>query len=735
MDFLKAKGMVPQISQTEKVALDAGTVWIDGDLFSGKVDFKKLLEESYPQLTKEEQAFFDGPVEEVCGMIDEWETITKREMPQEVWQHLKKHKFFCLMIPKNEGGLGFSPLLVSSVLAKLAPVSSYLCVCVLIPNSVGPAELIHMYGTPEQKKHYLPKLAVGDYLPCFGLTEPTAGSDAASLISEGVAFRDAGGEVSIRLNFRKRYITMAPIANLIGLAFNLKDPENLLGKGTNPGITCALIHAETKGVQIGRHHDPIGVPFPNGPIVGENVEVSAKQIIGGPSNAGIGWKMLMEALSGGRAVSLPAQSLGGCMKLARVVGAYAVVRRQFNTSIANFEGIQEPLARLCGYTYMMDAARKFTCGALEKGHRPSVVSALIKLRTTEMVRLAAIDSLDILAGKGICKGPSNPMGVGYQGATIGITVEGANILTRTLIIFGQGAIRCHPYARKEVEALTEGNSSAFMAATLSHLVFFFKNCFYALILSLTRGYIVKAPVQDETARHYQRLKWASVVFAAFSDLALFAIGSNLKKRGKITGRFADILSWMYMGFSTLRRYEAEGRKAADLPIVHWCLEFCFEQMQKSFTGIFRNFNVPVLGFVVKVVCGLWNNINPFSNGPSDKLGEKLAKIITTPGMQRDRLTEGAYLGRDLKDPGRLLDHALELATKVSQVNARIKLARISGRWDKTLQGEALYQKALGDSVISSEELKLIKESDLATAEATKVDDFSNTVWRSSYQLS
>ncbi|HVG06693.1 MAG TPA: acyl-CoA dehydrogenase [Thermoanaerobaculia bacterium] len=618
-----AKGKVPRISETERQALEAGTVWVDGELFSGKPDFERMLREPYPGLSEHECAFLDGPVETVCAMAD-----PDREPSPEVWRYLKEQRFFGLAIPPEYGGLGFSALALSTIFGKLASRSLGLSAVVLIPNSVGPGELLLEYGTPEQKAHYLPRLARGEEIPCFALTEPEAGSDAASLRSEGVLFRDRAGKLALRLNWTKRYITLAPVATLLGLAFRLRDPENLLGKGDDVGITVALVPTHLPGVKIGDRHDPLGVPFPNGPTEGRDVVVPFEAILGGPAGAGLGWKMLMEALSAGRAISLPAQSVGGAKYVARVVGAYSMIRQQFGIAIGRFEGIEEPLARIGGLLYLMEAARVFTCAGVDAGHRPSVLSAVSKYHQTELLRALVQDGMDVMGGAAICLGPRNLMARAHAGAPIGITVEGANILTRTLILFGQGAIRCHPYARREMQAIEAGDAKGLRKALLGHAGFILKN----LLRSTLR--LGRSPVAGPTAGYYRKLAWASARFALLTDLALLSLGSRLKRKEKLSGRFADVLSWMYLGFCALRRFEAEGRREEDLPLVRWSAEHALSRIQAAFEGIQQNFEGPLRILIPRGRIGA---------PPSDRLGAEVADILRRPGEQRDRLTAGIFL--------------------------------------------------------------------------------------------
>src|SRR5215210_957014 len=650
IDFARRKGLIPRISATERQALEAGTVWVDGELFSGRPDFRRLLVEPYPELTGRARAFLDGPVEEVCAMVDEWELSRTRELPPEVWRYLKEKRFFGLAIPEAYGGHGFSALALSTIFGKLASRSLSLSAVVLIPNSVGPGELLLEYGTPAQKEHYLPRLARGDEIPCFALTEPEAGSDAASLRSEGVLFRSGDGRLAIRLNWTKRYITLAPVATLLGLAFRLRDPENLLSKGEDVGITVALVPPHLPGVRIGDRHDPLGVPFPNGPTEGRDVVVPVEAILGGPACAGLGWKMLMEALSAGRAISLPAQSVGGAKYVARVVGAYSMVRKQFGIEIGRFEGIEEPLARIGGLLYLMEAARVFTCGGVDAGHRPSVLSAVSKYHQTELLRALVQDGMDVMGGAAICLGPRNLMAQAHIGAPIGITVEGANILTRTLILFGQGAIRCHPYVQREMRALEAGDAKELRKALLGHAGFFLRN----LLRSTFR--LRRSPVQGPTASYYRRLSRASARFALLTDLALLSLGSRLKLKEKLSGRFADVLSWMYLGFCALRRFEAEGRREEDLPLVRWSVEHALARIQTAFEGIHQNFESPLRILVPRAGIG---------TPPSDRLGAKVAAILRKPGKQRDRLTDGIFLPADPEEALARLERAFVLVREAA----------------------------------------------------------------------
>jgi acyl-CoA dehydrogenase len=674
----RAKNLIPRLSETERQALEAGTVWWDGELFSGRPDFRRMLAEPWPELTARERIFLDGPVEEVCRMVKTWEMARTRELPPAVWRYLKEQRFFGLAIPEAYGGHGFSALGLSTIFGKLASRSLPLSAIVLIPNSVGPGELLLEYGTAEQKDWYLPRLARGEEIPCFALTETEAGSDAGSIRSEGVLFRDREGRLSLRLTWSKRYITLAPVATLLGLAFRLRDPENLLGRGDdvdeNVGITVALVPTDLPGVRIGERHDPLGVPFPNGPTEGRDVVVPADRILGGLDYAGKGWKMLMEALSAGRAISLPAQSVGGAKLVARIAGAYSVVRRQFGVEIGRFEGIEEPLARIAGLTYLMEATRITTCGGIDAGQRPAVLSAISKYQQTELLRTIVQDGMDILGGAALCRGPRNLLADGHIGAPIGITVEGANILTRTLIIFGQGALRGHPYALREVRALLAGDARELRRALFGHAGFFLRNLLRATVLTATRGRLAASPVSGPTARSFRRLAWAAAQFALLTDLAMLSLGSRLKFRQKLSGRFADALSWMYLGLCALRRFEAEGRPAEDLPLVRWAAAHSLDRIQTAFEGICRNFEGP-LGPLVRTFGAWLVRLAPLGHPPSDRLGGQAAATLRAPGAQRDRLTADLFLPGDPEEALGRLERAFALVTTAGASPADAEKAR------------------------------------------------------------
>ncbi|MGF1604554.1 MAG: acyl-CoA dehydrogenase [Thermosynechococcaceae cyanobacterium] len=708
----------PKISETEKAAIEAGNVWVDGEFFTGKPNFQRILNEPYPQLTPAIQAVLDGPVEQVCRMASDWEIYQRQDLPPEVWDYLKQERFFGMMIPKEYGGLGFSNLAYSAVMAKLASRSFTHVATVGVTNSLGPAKLLLRYGTDEQKRHYLPRLASGEDVPCFALTEPQAGSDAASITSSGVVFKGEDDQLYLRLNWNKRYITLGAIATLLGLAFQLHDPDNLLGKGEHPGITCALISTKTPGVIQNRRHDPMGVPFYNSPLEGHDVIVPVEQIIGGVEQAGQGWKMLMQSLAAGRGISFPASCTGVTKLVARVAGAHAVVRKQFGLSIGRFEGVEEPLARIGGLTYIVDAVRLYTCGAVDQGEQPAVVSAIAKSQTTELARKVVIDGMDILGGSGICRGPRNLLANVYTAMPIAITVEGANILTRSLMIFGQGAIRSHPYIYQEITALEQSDVAAFDRAFWSHLGLMVRSGIRAGLLSLSRGRLARSPVVGETAVYYRKLAWASATFANFSDLAMVSLGGSLKRRETLTGRFADLLSWMYLGSATLRRFEAEGRQAEDLPLVHWAMQYAFAQIQQAIEGIVSNLSLPLSRWVLG-----WWRLNSIGISPSDQLGHQVAQILQMPGGGRDRLTANIHIPDHPEEPLGRLEQALRLSVQAESVARTIKDAIQAEQLPKAKPAQ-LIDAALEAGVISETEAVLIREAEALRSQTIQVDSFT-----------
>lgn len=716
---------LPKISDTEKAALDAGVVWVEKDLFSGKPNFANLMQESYPDLTAEEKAFIDGPLNTLCAMIDHWEIYKTKTIPPAIWEYIKKEKFLGMIVPKEYGGLGFSALCHSEVIMKLSSRSLAVGIQVMVPNSLGPAELLAHYGTEAQKKHWLPRLAVGLEIPCFGLTEPNAGSDAGAITSTGVLFKGPDGKIQIKLNWNKRWITLAAISSVIGLAFRLRDPENLLGKGEDLGITCGLIPSNTPGVVLGRRHDPLNTAFYNCPTQGKDVIVNAEDaIVGGVANAGKGWMMLMECLAAGRGISLPAQATGGTKLAMRVTSAHSVVRRQFGVSIGKFEGVEEPLARIGAAAYALEAMRKYCLGALDKGIKPGVITAMQKYYTTEMGRKVIVDAMDVMGGAGISMGPRNVLAELYIATPIGITVEGANIMTRTLIIFGQGALRAHPFAYAEVRAYEANDLKAFDAAFMGHIGHIIRNTCRSILLSCSRGYLAATPdCHPQMKVYFRRMSWTSASFALLADVAMGVLGGSLKMKEKITGRFADILAHMYIATSILRRFEAEGRKEEDLPFVHYNLKMCMAEIQKGFDGLFDNLKIPGLRWFFKGWLGAWSRINSIGSQASDGWSHAIASAMMKDGGVRDRLTDGIYLPTDRTQALGRLDYAFSVSLKAEAAEKKIKKAIHAGTLPKK-KTNLLFEEARSKNVITEDEFKLLQEADAVRYDAILVDDFS-----------
>ena len=724
LKLMRDGGFLPQISETERTAIAAGTVWLDGELFSGKPNLERLASADYPDVSAEERAFLDGPVARVCEMTDDWEVTQARDLPPAVWDYLKRERFFGMIIPKEYDGLGLSASCNSAVVTKLTSRSLPLAITVMVPNSLGPAELLIHYGTEAQKDRWLPALARGEEIPCFALTEPGAGSDAGAINASGVVFRGDDGRLMVRLTWNKRYITLAAVSTVLGLAFQLHDPANLLGKGPFLGITCALIPTSAQGVVLGKRHDPLGVPFYNCPTSGKDVVVPLEEaVIGGAQGAGHGWRMLMECLAAGRGISLPACSTGGSQLTARAVGAYAAVRTQFGMPIGKFEGIEEPLARIAGFNYILEAARRYTCGALDAGAKPAVVTAMMKYNTTEMWRQVVNDGMDVMAGAAISRGPRNLMANAYTGTPICITVEGANILTRTLMIFGQGAIRCHPYAFHEIEALAQNDIKRFDKNLWGHMGHVVRNGVRSVLLALSRGRLAASPVSGPAAPYWRKLSWGSAKFAFWADVAMGTLGGNLKRKEKITGRFADAFSWLYLGAAVLRRFEAEGRKQEDLPLLRWSMDYAFSRMQVAFDGLFQNLEVKGLTWAIRGPLTWCSRLNGLGSGPSDRMGGKAARTLLQPSAQRDRLTPAMHIPQSPTSALGRLEHALQLSLEVEPIHKKLKDGIKTGRLPKA-RPDQLLDRALEIGLLTEAERTLARDAEAARAEAIAVDSFT-----------
>jgi acyl-CoA dehydrogenase len=711
-----ARRVLPTLSATEREAIEAGDVWWDGDLFSGDPDWAKLLATPPATLSPEEQAFLDGPVDELCGMLDDWKIIWElRDLPPEVWEFLKTHRFFAMIIPKQYGGLGFSAYAHSEVIRKLSTRSITAAVTAMVPNSLGPGELLLQFGTKAQQDYWLPRLADGREIPCFGLTSPEAGSDAASMVDSGIVCRGIyeGREiVGIKLNWHKRYITLGPIATVLGLAFKLHDPDHLIGGSEDVGITVALVPTNLPGIEIGRRHLPALHVFQNGPNQGRDVFIPFDNIIGGIEQAGKGWKMLMSALAAGRGISLPSLSAAAAAFVAHVTGAYAEIRQQFHVPIANFEAIQERLGRMAATAYLLDAARRLTCAAIDQGHKPAVITAIMKEQATERMRISALDAMDVHGGKGIMEGPLNYLGSLYRAVPIGITVEGANIMTRGLIQFGQGAIRSHPYILKEMLALEardpQRGLDEFDHAFWGHVGHSFANAFRAWSRSWTAAYAAPAPPAGATTDYFRQLGRYCAAFALAADMALLTLGGGLKRHEMISGRFGDILSELYLLSAVLKRWHDEGRQPADLPLVDWCMAQGFATIQVKLDEIIANFPNRPAAWLLRFL------LLPFGarrRGPPDALTQACAAILTQPSPTRERLTVDIYRSAD-GGVGRL-DRAFALMTAVKPLRDRLRQAHVH-------DVAAARQRGL----ISEAEADQLKAVELAIAEVVAVDDFA-----------
>jgi acyl-CoA dehydrogenase len=724
----KYRKLLPSMSATEREALDAGTVWWDGELFSGGPDWPKLMSAKIPTLTAVEQAFLDGPCEELCEMLDDWDITHRRaDMPASVWAFIKAQGFFAMIIPRRYGGLEFSAFAHSCVLIKIASRSTTASSTIAVPNSLGPAELLLHYGTEAQKNYYLPRLARGDDVPCFALTGPRAGSDAASIPDTGIICKGQwqGAEVlGIKLNFSKRYITLAPVATVIGLAFRLYDPDRLMGEKTDLGITCALIPRETPGVSIGRRHFPLNIAFQNGPIQGHDVFVPMDAIIGGFATAGQGWRMLVEQLSVGRCISLPSSAAGGAKAAVYASGAYARIRRQFSTPIGSFEGIEQVIARMAARTYIIDAARSVTAGAIDGGEKPSVPSAMLKYHATEIGRLVANDAMDVHGGKGICLGPKNYLGRGYQIVPVAITVEGANILTRSLIIFGQGAVRCHPFVLREMNAAKNPDREVgvrdFDAAVMGHIGFAISNAARSIVLGLTFARFTKVPKTGGTERYFQHINRYSASFALATDVAMLALGGYLKKKETLSARLGDVLSAMYLASMVLKHHENQGREAADLPLVEWACRSLLYQAQEDLHSFLRNFpNRFLAGFMR--MCIFPRGLTYFA--PSDKLGQAIGELVMNPSASRERLTQHIYKTQQTHNHLGQLQEALILSTMAEPLEKRIRVDGVkTGRVTALdLPGQISQAQQLG--IVNAAEAAMLRDYDAKVLNIINVDDF------------
>ena len=725
--FKRIKTVLPPMSDTERDAIEAGSVWWEAELFRGAPDWGQLLHYKTPELSDEEQAFIDGPVDQICTMIDDWDiTHNRMDLPKEVWTFLKQHRFFGMIIPKKYGGLEFSAYGNSCVVMKISSRSISVGVTVMVPNSLGPAELLLHYGSEAQKDFYLPRLADGREIPCFALTGPDAGSDASSIPDTGIVCKgDFEGKqvLGLKLNWEKRYITLGPVATVLGLAFKVYDPDGLLGGETDLGITCALIPAKTPGVEIGNRHFPMNAAFQTGPNSGKDVFVPMDYIIGGEQNIGKGWRMLVDSLSAGRGISLPAVGAAAGKSAVRVTGAYARIRKQFKTSIGKFEGVEEALARIGGLTYLMEAGRLLTASALDSGEKPSVVTAILKYHNTEKMRQVINDTMDIHGGRGICMGPSNYIARAYQALPVGITVEGANILTRSMIIFGQGAIRCHPYLVREMDAALQidqaAGQQAFDRALVGHIGYFVTNTCRAFVYGISGSHLAESPLPGRMATYYKRLGQMSSAFAVTADLVLMILGGTFKRKEKLSGRFADALSYMFYASAVLKKFEDDGRPRVDIPLVEWSAKYCLYQVQIALDEILRNFPIKWLGVIVRTI------LFPLGQSlrqPNDSLGHRVAALQIKPGDARDRLTQGIFISDDADDITGCLEDALVKVIRAEPIERRLRAN------DQVKSDLQTYQQWIDDmldlNLISDEEAEILILAQAATRKTIMVDDFT-----------
>jgi len=719
--------MLPTISKTEQAALDAGNVWWEGELFSGKPNWAVLNHLPPARLTSAEQAFLDGPTEELCRMLDDWQiTHELCDLPPEIWRFVIEKGFFSLQIPEEYGGLGFSPLANSMIMTKVASRSSTAASTIGVPNSLGPAELLLHYGTEEQKQRWLPGLASGKEIPCFALTSPRVGSDATAIVDTGIVCKgtfDGKEVIGLRLNWDKRYITLAPIATVLGLAFKLYDPDHLIGDRDAYGITAALVPTNLPGITIGRRHFPINIPFQNGPTQGKDVFIPVDNIIGGPEMAGQGWRMLVEQLSVGRSITLPSNALGGALAATYASGAYARIRRQFGLPIGKFHGVGEALARMAGFTYIMTAASRVTCAALNAGERPSVPSAILKYHNTEMSRLVANDAMDVHGGKAIMLGPKNYLARGYESVPIGVTVEGANILTRNLIIFGQGAVRCHPFVLAEIEAARDVDERRglvnFDRLIFGHVGHFLSNAARSLVMALTAAKFTDVPASGATRRYYQQINRYSASFALAADAAMLSLGGALKRKELLSARLGDVLSYLYLVSMVLKHYRNQGEHREDLPIVEWACRTLLYGAQEQLHRFLRNF--PSRWLAVALRIAIFPRGRMFSS-PSDELGQQVAELLINATATRERLADCMYKTAEPSNPIGMLQEALLQAEAVKPLERRIFEARKSGEiTSEDTPGQ--IEEAERKGILTAAEARQVAEFDAFVMSLTGVDDF------------
>ncbi|NQV70748.1 MAG: acyl-CoA dehydrogenase [Pseudohongiella sp.] len=720
--------VLPPINRTESEALEAGDIWWEAELFQGDPDWKELLHYPQPQLTPEEQSFVDNETETLCGMLNDWKIVQHdKDLTPEAWQYLKDAGFLGMIIPQEFGGLGFSAFAHSCVVTKIATKSSSAAVSIMVPNSLGPAELLLKYGTDEQRQRYLPGLATGKEIPCFGLTSPEAGSDAGSIIDRGIVCKgkyEGKDCLGLSLTWNKRYITLAPVATVLGLAFKMYDPEHLLGGEEELGITVALVPTDHPGVILGHRHYPMGMAFMNGPTQGKDVFIPLDWIIGGVEYAGKGWQMLVECLSEGRAISLPALATATAKMSYRLTGAYARLRRQFNLSIGNFEGIEEALSRIAGYTYQLEAARIMTAGAVDLHIKPSVVSAIAKYHMTENSRKVIQDAMDVHGGRGLILGARNYLAYAYISTPIAITVEGANILTRNLIIFGQGAIRCHPFILREMQAAKNSDAKAglaeFDSLIFRHIGYTISNFVRTLTLSLTWALLHRAPVQDKTSRYYRQLTRMSSSLALVSDISMMLLGGALKRKERLSARLGDVLSNLYLGCAVLKYYRDNGSKAEDLPYVDWNLQLALYNCQQAFQEFFENLPNRPIAWLLRLTVFPFGR--PYSL-PEDRLEHELVQSMFSDNELRNRITSLFYVGKDDSDPAFVIEDAFLKVLATKETRILIRQAVKDGAIEDSADPQTLGDAAVAADLCTRKEIQLFVEAEIARSKAIQVDDY------------
>jgi acyl-CoA dehydrogenase len=729
--FAKA---LPEMSPTERDAIEAGTVWWDAELFTGRPRWDTLLAYGPPALSDEERAFVDGECQRLADLANDWDTATIwHDLSPQAWQYAKQQGFLGMIIDKRFGGKAFSAYAHSQVIMKLASRSSSAAVSVMVPNSLGPAELLLHYGTEAQKQHFLPRLARGDEIPCFALTSPYAGSDAAAIPDVGIVCKgmfEGRETLGFRVTWDKRYITLAPVATVLGLAFRALDPDHLLGPNDEPGITCALIPTTHRGVTVGRRHWPLNAVFQNGPTSGNDVFIPIDWVIGGRAQVGRGWRMLMECLAAGRAISLPSASVGIAKAAVRGTTAYAALRRQFKVPIGKFEGIHEVLGRMGGTLYVMDAVRRLCAQAVDLGEKPAVLSAIAKYHVTERARRVVNDGMDVLAGKGICIGPSNFLARHYEQLPISITVEGANILTRSLIIFGQGAIRCHPYVLKEIAAAREPDRAkalaAFDDAIFRHASFLSSNALRSFLHGITGGAFIARPqlASGALAAHYRAATQLCMAFAFVADLSMIVLGGALKRRERLSARLGDVLSQLVLISATFKRFEDEGRRPEDLPLVRWGVEEALYAAQQALEGLFANYPNRLAARLMRVIAfPLGMRRRP----PGDYIASEIANLLQGSGPTRERLLADSHVPSDERDPLHCGERLLALMPRVAAIELKLRGAvrdkRLPPMPQSLAELAAWAAHAEARGLIDASERETLETYARDGALVVKVDDF------------